>query len=102
MPVPLAARFKAWVCGRSLAGIVGSNSAGGMVVCCECCVLSVIGLCRAGHSSRGVTPSVVLSRNPISGGHDLGSGRSAMVFSLGGGGNLKPPLPNPGWARAIF
>ena len=45
MPVPVAARFKAWVCGRSLAGIVGSNSAGAMVVCCECCVLSVIGLC---------------------------------------------------------
>jgi hypothetical protein len=31
---------KAWVCRRSLAGIVGSNAAGGMVVCCECCVLS--------------------------------------------------------------
>ena len=30
---PLAARSKAWVCGRSLAGIVGSNPAGGMDVC---------------------------------------------------------------------
>ena len=29
MPVPVAARSKAWVCGRSLAGIVGSNQAGG-------------------------------------------------------------------------
>jgi len=29
----IAARSKAWVCGRSLAGIVGSNPAGGMVVC---------------------------------------------------------------------
>ena len=32
-PIPSAARSKAWVCGRSLAGIVGSNPAGGMDVC---------------------------------------------------------------------
>ena len=34
----MAARSKAWVCGRGLAGIVGSNPAGGMdvrVVCCR-------------------------------------------------------------------
>jgi hypothetical protein len=41
----VAARSKAWVCGRSLAQVVGSNSAGGMDVCCECCVLSGRGLC---------------------------------------------------------
>jgi hypothetical protein len=41
-PIPVAARSKAWVCGRSFAGIVGSNSAGGTVclsvvsvVCCQ-------------------------------------------------------------------
>ena len=45
MPVPVAARSKAWVCGRSFAEIVGSNPAGGMDVCCECCVLSGRGLC---------------------------------------------------------
>jgi hypothetical protein len=33
VPIPLAARSKAWVCGRSLAGIVGSNPAGRMDVC---------------------------------------------------------------------
>jgi hypothetical protein len=33
IPVPVAARSMAWVCGRSLAGIVGSNPAGGMIVC---------------------------------------------------------------------
>jgi hypothetical protein len=33
VPIPMAARYKAWVCGRSLAGIVGSNSAGGMNIC---------------------------------------------------------------------
>jgi len=40
-PIPVAARSKAWVCGRSLAGIVRSNPAGGVdvylvsVVCCQ-------------------------------------------------------------------
>ena len=29
----MAVRSKAWVCGRSFAGIVGSNPAGGMDVC---------------------------------------------------------------------
>jgi len=32
-PTPVAARSKAGVCGRSLAGIVGLNPAGGMDVC---------------------------------------------------------------------
>ena len=32
-PIPVAARSKAWVCGRWLAGIAGSNRAGGMDVC---------------------------------------------------------------------
>ena len=32
-PVPVAARSKAWVCSRSLAGIAGSNPTGGMDVC---------------------------------------------------------------------
>jgi hypothetical protein len=33
LPVPVAARSKTWVCGCSLAGMEGSNSAGGMDVC---------------------------------------------------------------------
>ena len=33
MEVPLAARSKAQVCGRSTAEIVGSNSTGGMDIC---------------------------------------------------------------------
>jgi hypothetical protein len=33
MSIPLAALSKASVCGRSLAGIAGSNSAGGVDVC---------------------------------------------------------------------
>jgi hypothetical protein len=57
---PVTARSKTWVCGRSLAGSVGSNPAGAwMSVSCGCCVLSGKGLRRAGHSSRGVLPSLV-------------------------------------------
>jgi hypothetical protein len=32
-PIPVAARSNAWVYGRSLAGIAGSNPTGGMDVC---------------------------------------------------------------------
>jgi len=32
-PVPVAIKSKMWVCGRSLAGIAGSNPAGDMDVC---------------------------------------------------------------------
>ena len=46
MPVPVAARSKAYVCSLSPAEIVVSNPTEGMhVVCCECCVLSDRGLC---------------------------------------------------------
>ena len=31
--IPVAARSKAWVCGRSLAGTAGSNLSGNMDVC---------------------------------------------------------------------
>ena len=33
VPIPVAAKSKAWVCGRWLAGISDSNHAGGMDVC---------------------------------------------------------------------
>ena len=43
MPTPVATRFKAWVCGRSLAGIAasGSNCAGHMNVNIVCCHVEV-------------------------------------------------------------
>jgi len=40
-PIPVAARSKVWVCGRALAGIIGSNPAGvvdvrlARVMCCQ-------------------------------------------------------------------
>ena len=45
VPIPVAARCKARVCGRSLTGFAGSNPAGGMYVSCACCVLSSRGVC---------------------------------------------------------
>ena len=48
---PVVERSKAWVCGRSLPGIVGSNPARFIIVCrCEGCVL---------RQARGVLPNVV-------------------------------------------
>jgi hypothetical protein len=43
LPIPVAARSKAWVCGRALAGVVGSNPAGCMHVCLLylCCQVEV-------------------------------------------------------------
>ena len=60
-PIPLSARSKAWVCGCSLAGIVGSNPSLGVDVCLlwVLCVARLRSLRRAGRSSRGVLPSVV-------------------------------------------
>ena len=43
-PIPVVARSKAWVCGRSLAGIAGSNPAVGIDLCSECRVLSRRGI----------------------------------------------------------
>jgi hypothetical protein len=41
MPIPVNAQSKAWVCGHSLAGIVGSNPAElGMSFSSQCWVLS--------------------------------------------------------------
>jgi len=59
-PMPVAARSEAWVCGRSLAGIAGSNPAGGTDVCREYYVLSGRGLCvELITHPGGVLPSVV-------------------------------------------
>ena len=50
MPVPMAERSKPSVCGRSLAGIVGSNVAGGIDVCLS--VVSVV-CCQVEVSATG-------------------------------------------------
>ena len=67
-PVPVAGRSKAWVCGRSLAGIGGSNPASSIDVWCECCVLSGRGLCvgliarpEESYSVWCVQPSLIMN-----------------------------------------
>ena len=49
MPIPLAVRSKASVCGRSLVQIIHSNSAAGM----DFCVLSVLRLYQGEASASG-------------------------------------------------
>ena len=45
-PIPVAARSKVWVCGRSFAGVMGSNHAGGRgCLSVVSVVLSCRGLC---------------------------------------------------------
>jgi hypothetical protein len=61
LPTPVAAPSKAWICGRSLAWIMGSNSAGGV----EIFLLKMLrffrqsSMRRADYSSRGVLQNVV-------------------------------------------
>ena len=47
--IPVDARSKAWVCGRSLCSTVGSNTAGVMEVCCVVC-------CQVEVSASGWSP----------------------------------------------
>jgi len=60
-PISVAVQPMAWVFGRSLAAIAGSNPAGDMEVCLfwMLCVVKWWFLHRADHSSREVLPSVV-------------------------------------------
>jgi len=82
-PVPVAARPKAWVCGRSPADIVGSNPTGGMdvlsVVSVLCCQLNT----RPEESYR-VWCVVVC---------DLETSRMRRPWPTGGGGVLLRPPP---------
>ena len=79
--IPVAARYTAWVRVRSLAEIVGSNSAGGIYVSLLSllCVARYRSLRRADHSWRGVLPSVwcvwVWSLSPVRVGDGPDSGR---------------------------
>jgi len=76
-PVPVAARSKAWVYGRSPAEIVGSNPTEGMYVCLLWVwfVVRWRSLRRTDHSSRGVIPTMVRrwvwSRNLVNEEEDL-------------------------------
>jgi len=45
VPIPLAARSKAWIWSRLLAGTADSKPTGGMALSLECCVLPGRDLC---------------------------------------------------------
>ena len=53
-PISLAARLKAWVSGRSFAGVAGWHPAGGMDVCLLCVLCRWKSLQLTDPSSRGV------------------------------------------------
>ena len=82
--IPVAAPSKAWFCGRSLAGIVGSNPIGGhgcqsvvSVVCCQVEV-SGSGWSRVQRSPKECGVSNECDRGaPVRGGHDTEWRRSA-------------------------
>ena len=75
VPIPATARFKAWVCGRSLAGVTGSNTTRDMDVCLFwiLCVVRWRSLREADPSSRGVLQCVCVcvSLSVISCNNDL-------------------------------
>jgi hypothetical protein len=58
-PNSVAARYKAWVCCSSTAGVSGSNpTMGHGCLCCECCVLYSRGLCIGPILRPGFLPNV--------------------------------------------
>ena len=59
MPIPVAERCKACVCGRLLVGIAGSNPAGFISILWLLSVFRNRSLRRADHSSRGIPPCVM-------------------------------------------
>jgi hypothetical protein len=67
MSIPLAVRSKAWVWGRSIAGLEDSNPAEDMDVCLlwVLCVVADRSLRRANHSSTGVLPGVCVQLCPV-------------------------------------
>jgi len=81
---PMATWPKAWVYSCLLAGIVGSNLAGGMDVCpCQCCFLLGRGVCirlitHSEESYRVWNVQCVWPWSTISGGHDPESGQSPI------------------------
>jgi hypothetical protein len=60
-PIQVAAHYKAWDCGRLLAGTAGSNTAGGMDIylLLVLCVVRQRSLRQGDHYSRGVLQSAV-------------------------------------------
>jgi hypothetical protein len=56
-PIPVDARYKAWVPGLSLTGVVGLNPIGGMDVCLIRCLCCEVEVCVTGRSSVQRSPT---------------------------------------------
>ena len=83
---PVTARSKTWICGQSLARIVGSNPAGDwMSVSCVCCVLSGRRLCD-GLIARPEESECGLSECDFEASTMRRSGSIRAAEPLGGGG----------------
>jgi hypothetical protein len=63
LPIPVAMRSEAWVCGRWFAGIAGSNPDGGMDVRREC---SQVEVCASGWSVVQRSPTECLCHHNLS------------------------------------
>ena len=84
----MAAPSKKWVCGCSLAEIVGSNPSGGWDICIFriLCVVRHRTMRRYDHSSRGLLPSVTCLSECDRGTWTMGRpGSIRSVERLGGG-----------------
>ena len=80
----VAERSKARVCGRSLAGIAGSNQAGGMDVCVLCCKYIQMAKCRTIKTKKQIWMKYRVQdnrKNEISGGAQKSSLLSVVFFS---------------------
>jgi len=87
----VAAPSKKWVCGCSLAEIVGSNPSGGWDICIfrVLCVVRHRTMRRYDHSSRGLLPSVTCLSECDRGTWTMGRpGSIRSVERLGGGGGM--------------
>jgi len=65
VPIPVAMQSKKWVCGHSLAEIVGLNPVGDMDVFCELCIVKERSLCWADHLPSRFLQSLVFPMSVI-------------------------------------
>jgi hypothetical protein len=83
-PIPVAVRSKAWVFGRSLTGIVGSNPTGGMDVCVVFVVRTLIWnvKCNEGRNDLNSTKMDQKGKNPRTGKKKIPPGAWMFVLCL--------------------
>ena len=91
LPIPVAARSKAWVSGRSLAGIVVSNPGGGMDICVVCCQVEV-----------SVSGWSLVQKNPTSVACMIVNVKPRLWVGLGPMGGAEPWKKKPNSYQFLF